>query len=462
MTKFEFILKFFHTVVPLSTFLNFNKIAEILRNYEVSEDKQQHELAKSVSKSTILELSEDRIKIKAKDDIPKKPPEEVEECTIYVEQIPLSSTHDSLRKIFSKFGKINYISLPRYKKSRQIKQFCFIEFDDPASVQNVLTGFKKIDGVLQYTSIKPENLLSVTTFEKDETDEPPAKKAKIDVEENTIKKLNPDEKSTDKEDVKASDKELDPPASTEEVSKKKKKRKHKKNNTSKKGVDEHVMAMKVMRKTEWKKLRNAYLNLERQKAKEIKKILRESYNKRTDSKTHILHTTKASPKISFYGSPNDRSSDNATEPVGESIFELYQSGNLMFTPGCIVNIKFREPCVDYKEFKKELKQFPSVQYVDILEGGSQCYIRVNTSQAAHELVSHYSSCEYETDILKDDLEKEYWKKIVDNREKKKKNEEGKPAVKRQRRRGREKLMDKISKATQNQIIRFGEFDEHAE
>ncbi|XP_070499188.1 la-related protein 7 [Chironomus tepperi] len=462
--------------VPLSTFLSFNKISQILRTYLIPEEKHIPELAKSVSKSTILELSEDKTKIQLKADVPKKTQEEIDECTVYVEQIPINSTHDSLKLIFSKYGKVNYVSLPRYKKSRQIKQFCFIEFDDPASVQNVVTAFKKIDGVLQGTSVKPENLLSIATFEKDDhCEEPPLKKAKLDSQEPENTETNVPEKEDEcddenvkkDEDEKASDKEAaTADDSTTTDSPKKKKRKHKRRNTAKnKLVDEHLMSMKVMRKNEWKKLRNAYLNLERQKAKEIKKILRESYNKRTDNKSQAYSalTTKVSPKINFYGSPNERSSENVNEPVTEPKSDL-QSGNLVFTPGCIVNIKFREPCVEFKEFKKELKQFPSVQYVDIMEGGSQCFIRVNASQAAHELVNHYSSCEYETEILKDDLEKDYWKKIIDSREKKKKNEDkSKPnPEKRIRRRGREKLVDKISKATQNQIIKFGDFDEHTE
>lgn len=465
------------TDVPLSTFLRFNKISQILRTYLIPEEKHLHELTKSVSKSTILELSEDKTKIQLKSDVPKKTQEEIDECTIYIEQIPINSTHDSLKSIFSKYGKVNYVSLPRYKKSRQIKQFCFIEFDDPASIQNVITAFKKIDGVLQGTSVKPENLLSITTFEKDDHDEePPAKKARIEIEEpestekNEVesKDKSEDESAKKDENEKANDKEAtaaDESATGE--SPKKKKRKHKRRNTAKnKQVDEHLMSMKVMRKNEWKKLRNTYLNLERQKAKEIKKILRETYNKRTDSKIQSFAalTAKVSPKINFYGSPNERSSETVNEPVAESMSEIYQSGNLLFTPGCIVNIKFREPCVDFKDFKKELKQFPSVQYVDIMEGGSQCFIRVNASQAAHELVSHYSSCEYETEVLKDELEKDYWKKIIDSREKKKKNEDkSKPNTeKRHRRRGREKLVDKISKATQNQIIRFTDIDDHTE
>jgi La-related protein 7 len=131
--------------------------------------------------------------VKLKEPTQMKSKEEIDNCTVYVEQIPLNSTHDSLRTIFSKYGKVNYISLPRYKKSRQLKHFCFIEFDDASSIAKVVAAFKKFDAVLHCSSTKPENLQSIATFDKDKEEEkeqeeedvtadgePPAKKACIE------------------------------------------------------------------------------------------------------------------------------------------------------------------------------------------------------------------------------------------------------------------------------------------
>jgi La-related protein 7 len=135
------------------------------------------------------------------------------------------------------------------------------------------------------------------------------------------------------------------------------------------------------------------------------------------------------------------------------------ASGLAFIPGVIVNIKFREQCLDFKELKKEFKQYSFVQFVEILEGGAQCFIRVDSANSAQELVSQYSSCEYETDVLKDEAEKEYWKKIFEKRDNKKNKETPKkeqPQVK--RRRGREKLLEKIAKAAQH--IRFDEAEEN--
>lgn len=383
--------------------------------------------------------------------------------------------------------------MPRYKKSRQIKQFGFIEFDEEESITKAINIFRKFDGVLQYSTLKPENLLSIATHEKEETenpdqivaeesDEPPAKKARLEIE---IEVAEIVETASETEQLDDSAKDKDEPMSSQdnekdesdsepsqekpvdetldgEAKKKKKNRKHKKKKVGQKGFfDERVMAMKIMRKKEWKKMRNSYLNLERQKAKEIKKILRESYIKRNNNKIQenqkFSPANTASPRINFYGSPNDR--EEPTEATYEPNSESNASG-LSFVPGVIVNIKFREPCLDFKELKKEFKQYSYVSYIDILEGGAQCYVRVDAPTSAQELASQYSSCEYETDILKSEAEKEYWKKIFEKRDAKKGKDTPKkePAVR--RRRGREKLVDKINKAAQH--IRFEENEEAAE
>lgn len=395
---------------------------------------------------------------------------------------------------------MNYVSLPRYKKSRQIKQFGFVEFDDKEAIQQAINCFKKVDGVLQYTSLKAENLLSIATHEKgdeepadkteenptkdegeEESSEPPAKKSRVEPESETVEvvepAIEPSESSDVTTDVSMSEENKEPETAEddakqpvegetpadESAKKKKKNRQHKKKPAEKAFFDERIMAMKIMRKKEWKKMRNSYLNLERQKAKEIKKILRDSYNKRNNNKVQESQkyspATTASPRINFYGSPNDREDPMETPVELHGDFGSQASG-LTFTPNVIVNIKFREPCLEFKELKKEFKQYAFVNYVDISEGGAQAFIRVDTPNSAQELVNQYSSCEYETEILKDEVEKEYWKKIFERRDSKKMKEQPKKEQPAKRRRGREKLLEKINKAAQH--IRFEENEDVVE
>lgn len=451
--------------------MNFNKIKNILNG------GPEEVIRKSLTRSTMLELSEDGSKVKRKDDVPMKTQEEIDDLTIYVEQIPLNSTHESISSVFSTFGKVNYVSLPRYKKTRQIKQFGFVEFESEESITKAINCFKKVDGVLLYSSLKAETLLSIATHEKEETessekpeenesDEPPTKKVRLETTdehefaapkvESLIEEVGVKEKQQEKSETTDGDEKVAEDSTGVEqkegevVKKKKKNRPHKKKPARKAFFDERIMAMKIMRKKEWKKMRNAYLNLERQKAKEIKKFLR---NKRNNKAQEYQ---KFSPAVNFYGSPsNDR--DEAVEPITIEQDTNLSSGLSTIPSGVIVNIKFREPCLDQKELKKEFKQYSFINYVDILEGGAQCYIRVDASNSAQELVSQYSSCEYETEILKDEAEKEYWKKIFEKRDSKKNKEaskiEQKPV---KRRRGREKLLDKINKAAQH--IRFDDED----
>lgn len=48
---------------------------------------------------------------------------------MYIENFPESSTIETLKKTFSKIGNINYVSLPKFKNSKNNKGYAFIEFE---------------------------------------------------------------------------------------------------------------------------------------------------------------------------------------------------------------------------------------------------------------------------------------------------------------------------------------------
>lgn len=422
-------------VVPLSTFLTFNKIKILLNS--IAEEKREEMIVKSISKSEKLELNNEGKSVQLKGELVKRDQNEIDECTIYVEQIPLNSDHETMQSVFSKYGHINYISLPRYKQSRQLKQFGYIEFGEKDCVQKCIDDFKKFDGVLHCS--KPEKLLSISTFEiKPKTEG--VEEAKNDEEE---KKEVKEEDKKD-EDMKSSTEDQQPERDEQtDKEPKKKNRKHKRKNKKQKTMDERAVTMRIMRKTLWKKLRNEYLNLERQKAKEIKKILQET--RKANPKEQLVKLSPVSPRISFYKSPSNRDPD-AHDSVSE---EQHDAGNT----GPIVNIKFREPCNDLKELRQEFRQFSYVHHVEIVESGAQCNVRVAAQSYAQELVSLYSGCEYEANIISGDIEKEYWKRISENKERNKCKTENNPN--RKQRRGREKLAKMIIKAS-TQHIRFND------
>lgn len=47
------------------------------------------------------------------------------------ENLPPELTHDHLKKVFSEFGQVVYVSIPKYRNTHAIKGFAFVEFDTP-------------------------------------------------------------------------------------------------------------------------------------------------------------------------------------------------------------------------------------------------------------------------------------------------------------------------------------------
>lgn len=180
-------------MVDLSIFLKFNKIRSLTQSVD--------DLQKALNKSELLALNEDKTKVFRK--TAPKEKQNVDDCTIYVERIKPDATHEWLSSVFSKFGKVAYVSLPRYKHNRLIKGFAFIEFDKESEAQAVLEFFERI-GLKIPTQIPPEELLSIKTFEKDEESDVKVEK-KINVEESDgigEKKIKVEESESIKMEVK--------------------------------------------------------------------------------------------------------------------------------------------------------------------------------------------------------------------------------------------------------------------
>lgn len=113
------------------------------------------------------------MKVKRKIPLNPKSTEEVENCTLYFENIPQIGKvdHDWVISLFQKYGKVNYVSLPKYKKSEKIKGFGFVEFDSPEAVDKAIQMYQEFDGVLSYTVLEAEKLMSITTFQKEKEKE---------------------------------------------------------------------------------------------------------------------------------------------------------------------------------------------------------------------------------------------------------------------------------------------------
>uniref|UniRef100_A0A182LYR1 Uncharacterized protein n=1 Tax=Anopheles culicifacies TaxID=139723 RepID=A0A182LYR1_9DIPT len=522
--------------IPLEEFLKFNKIKACTTSVE--------EIANALSNSTLLELSDDRTKVRRRTELVVK--ENCEECTIYVERLPPKANHDWVRNVFSSYGKVAYVSLPTFKHSRKIKEFGFVEYEEEASVQKVLKAFQTFGGVLAFETTDPAKMASIKTYEQDklelpegdesatkqsdndnptedkslglsgslqssstvpavkadpkeqeeDSDEPPAKRHKIEPtsdedddtqdeqqsdREQKRERASDDEFHTDQEDVPVEDDNKDgiEAAKDEEQENgqdtkvdgggKKKCRQRKGCSIIKKELqlDDKVYELKIMTKKEWRRLRNKYLNLQKQEAKKLKRLFQQTnkHPKRGHPKATTsnpgrgiaaIKSIKSSPRVNFYGAmPVDEEQGeidgpNALQPeVPEESVAIAKRPLFSFEPGLIVSVKFREPCVDVKDFRTELRQHAYVKYIDIKEGTFEAFVRVDKPASANALVREYNSAEYSAHVLSGEQEEQYWDKMMRDREDKLNKR-----VKTERIRGRTKLIRKI-----NNHIKFEDDDD---
>ncbi|KAF5290271.1 hypothetical protein FQR65_LT11604 [Abscondita terminalis] len=140
--------------VEVSIFLNFNKIRKLTSNID--------DVTKAISKSDLIELSDDKTRVRRK--VPIKVKENVDECTIYVERLKSDATHEWLTSIFSDFGKVVYVSIPKYPHSNIIKGFAFVEFETEEGAKGALSFFESIDCKIP-SVMEPQKLYSIATFD---------------------------------------------------------------------------------------------------------------------------------------------------------------------------------------------------------------------------------------------------------------------------------------------------------
>ncbi|XP_050300139.1 la-related protein 7 [Anthonomus grandis grandis] len=404
--------------IDLDVFLKFNKIKKL--------NCTTQDIQKAIKKSELIELSEDGLKIHRTKPIKVK--DNVDYCTIYVENIKGDANHETLSQIFSDFGKVVYVSIPKYKHNKANKGFAFIEFETEEQAADCIRFFEGI-GCRIPPEKNPEELRSIATFEGEQKElnvAPVETKDVMDHEEEKGKKrkLSVDEQDRKKkqklENGKQETCEVSQVEESEDVKKKKKKKEKRKAYIKELGLQ-------VLLKKDWKKLRNHYLDLQKKKMKEFKQYL---YRQK-------------------YGPKSQQKVDNEESKEAQ---ELSNSANkLSFTPGIIVKLRLPEPCTDVKKLKNELKSAsPEVKYVDVpLPSGSQeIFIRFSNCDAAKDFCT--KDIAGEKSLIDGDEEILYWQKIETDRTVK-----FKKMAKKQR--GREKLLKRAERES-GKHIRFDEND----
>ncbi|XP_041988393.1 la-related protein 7 [Aricia agestis] len=401
--------------VPIAEFLKFNKIKSLTQDV--------NDIVKAMKHSTFLELSEDKTKVKRK--LPMMP-YDADLRTVYVESIPETASREWLERVFSDFGHVAYISLPKFKNSQRIKGFAFIEFEKPQDAHKCIAAFTEM-GCKLPTCMPPEELSSIKLFsveEPEETNEtkeeyePPKKKTKKAKDKKKHLDLKPDqegdtEKKSDTpteenksiisaEGDKTTDIESKDELTSHDEGKKdddtprKKKQKKRSKDKSKSSLVKGeapkgaLWGLQVLPKSEWKSLRNKYLNLQRKYMKEMKTNL---YNKRH----------------AYSGIPTVASANDPAEPEENTQEVDKEKDQLQKIPGVFVKEILSEPCIDVRSTKRMIKSNTHALHVEVKEGQSELFIRFDSAEAAEEYTAK-SNC---ARVLSGPEEQEQWQRAIE-------------------------------------------------
>lgn len=79
-----------------------------------------------------FQVNKDQTKIRRTTPIGK--PKDYDACTLYVEKLPSYADHKWIKDVFEHFGVVDHINIPRFKISKKVKGFAFVEFSSPESV----------------------------------------------------------------------------------------------------------------------------------------------------------------------------------------------------------------------------------------------------------------------------------------------------------------------------------------
>lgn len=207
-----------------------------------------------------------------------------------------------------------------------------------------------------------------------------------------------------------------------------------------------IEVLRVATKVEWKRLRNKYLTVQREKFTEAKKLLQQQRKgaglKKKSTLPQLVRPVTMKMKhsspppqaakrictrnINFYGAMREEQSsssyecsivdENKTKAKCEEDKTNEKKAQFAYEPGLIVRVNFETPCVDVADFKAEMKQHAFVKYVDLKEGQSFAVVRVDVSRSAPVLIKHCAPNRCQ--ILTGDKEKDYWAKIAEDRDQK--------------------------------------------
>lgn len=388
--------------VDLNAFLEFTKMQQLTAAVA--------DIGKGLSTSDKLELSEDRLRARRKEPFDPekvKSDEAVEDCTIYVENIPRESEHEWLEKIFQAFGPVAYISLPKFK-SGQHKGFAFVEFDDVDAARRCVEAYRG-EGACLPSNIDPGELRSIRSFGENEKREREAliSSAKVKDQDETTdspptedrqkqKTLPPGQKRKAGEALALHDSEpkikkgktepltreedtnedlTEAVTSSHDVSGSSKSKRKRKKNKAKKTVEvklesESIM-LKVLPKKTWRQLRNRYLNLQRSNMAKLKKQLRRE-DLRADHLKNFYQPPPPTQQLHHYNHSHLRVEESGANPVLDHILTIRLEKPE--SSECFRH-KISVELAEQDEDEALISGF--VKFIDYKDDELQAYVRIN-------------------------------------------------------------------------------------
>ncbi|CAL8327500.1 unnamed protein product [Lota lota] len=475
--------------VDISVLTTFNRMKRLTMDTKL--------IARALKNSTVVEVNLEGNKLRRQHPI-RDTTKNVDGCTVYVELLPKSVTHDWVERVFAKCGKVVYVSIPRYQSTKDPKGFAFVEFEKEEEAQKAIELLNNPpEDAPRKTGIFPKirNKKGVPI----QVDDPPPpvgeeekkkqkkKKKKKEAaaaraEESGERKAKPKE---EKEEM-----ELQPPKvkrkrsegeAPEDRARKERapKQSDKKRRRSQAGVGEQEADVQEEKPAKLRKTSEEHagedqevqagvsqmdvkdgegkgdgslLKAKRKRKKKNKEKLRigdEVIPLRVLSKKDWLglkqeylalqkrsmaSLKKCITKIDHNDQPEKKMA--SLEKLEKEIT------GPQFTSGVILKITDAKPLPGRKIIKDALSKISTVAYVDILEGDCEGHIRFKTPEEAQAVVHDRSAVQKEhgwtLDLLSGDHEQRYWQKILVDRQVKL----NRP---REKKRGTEKLISKAEK-----------------
>ncbi|XP_062992348.1 la-related protein 7 isoform X2 [Elgaria multicarinata webbii] len=518
--------------VDISLLVSFNKMKKLTTDRKL--------IARAVKSSSVVELDLEGTKIRRRQPLGEQP-KDVDSRTVYVELLPKNVNHSWIERVFGKCGNVVYISIPRYKTTRDPKGFAFVEFETkeqaekaieflnnppedaprkpgifpktvknkavptlPTSDSSVVEEKKKkkkkksktkkensqqssaetkdlnTDITVEHTSRSKRHRTvsesSETELSEVQRQSSRKEKKKLDrMESSGLGESRPGKrkrsrsgegelssvkvkKTSQKDNVHSTKEEsTEGPEDSKEISTEeereigdkkdtslsKSKRKHKKKHKERHKMGEEVIPLRVLSKNDWMQLKQEYLTLQKASMSSLKKAM-------AQTKTQTVGEMETDAFIP--NQPATRNGKFASD--GSAPVEKVHTMGPQFEGGVIVKIVSAEPLPGRKHIKDVLAALANVAYVDLLEGDTECHVRVKTPEDAETIIKSHKELQtknnWKLEILAGDHEQRYWQKILVDRQ-------AKLNQPREKKRGTEKL---IAKAEKMRLAKTQEISKH--